>query len=464
MPSGATFLGSTPECLYTRTGTAVASEAVAGTRARGAGGDVERDFWLAFDLLRSHKDHVEFTVVRDWVQQALGEVCDSVQVDVAKSVLKQGAVQHLYGKLSAQVRAVQRCGGKRGGQAGLAAHELSTAVRSMRALHGLSSRVASPDLTDRPSTAPLPLQLKPGSSDAHLLTALHPTPAVCGRPREDALGYLAASEPFDRGFYAGPFGWISQEAAEFVVAIRSALVQPAAAGAAADGLQQRLASHAAAGPGPQSATAAEPSARQLGSSGNGNGSNGASQAQAAAAAAATEADSPAGATRLSLFAGVGIVPGSDTAQEWAELDLKVRQYERLLQGAPPLAAAPNINALWARLVVEELCRLGCNTFCVAPGEPPPAPCCCWWWWWCCCCCCLGDAVGCMLHAALALHTESCALIAQSTPLAAAAGSRSSPLTVAVAQHPRARIVPCIGDWMWRLRGADLPACMRLPAF
>ena len=152
MPSGATFLGSTPECLYTRTGTAVASEAVAGTRARGAGGDVERDFWLAFDLLRSHKDHVEFTVVRDWVQQALGEVCDSVQVDVAKSVLKQGAVQHLYGKLSAQVRAVQRCGGKRGGQAGLAAHELSTAIRSMRALHGLSSRVASPDLTDRPST------------------------------------------------------------------------------------------------------------------------------------------------------------------------------------------------------------------------------------------------------------------------------------------------------------------------
>jgi hypothetical protein len=37
VPSGASFLGSTPECLYTRTGAAVASEAVAGTRARGAG-------------------------------------------------------------------------------------------------------------------------------------------------------------------------------------------------------------------------------------------------------------------------------------------------------------------------------------------------------------------------------------------------------------------------------------------
>lgn len=32
-------------------------------------GDVEKDFWLAFDLLRSHKDHEEFTVVRDWVRQ-----------------------------------------------------------------------------------------------------------------------------------------------------------------------------------------------------------------------------------------------------------------------------------------------------------------------------------------------------------------------------------------------------------
>lgn len=64
---------------------------------------MQRDFWLAFDLLRSHKDHVEFTVVRDWVQHALGSVCEAVQVDVAKSVLKQGAVQHLYGKLSAQV-------------------------------------------------------------------------------------------------------------------------------------------------------------------------------------------------------------------------------------------------------------------------------------------------------------------------------------------------------------------------
>ena len=58
--------------------------------------------------------------------------------------------------------------------------------------------------------------------------------------------YLQDSEPFDRGFYAGPFGWVSGQGAEFVVAIRSAMVptdaaaitagQPSAA--AAGGVEQ----------------------------------------------------------------------------------------------------------------------------------------------------------------------------------------------------------------------------------
>ena len=53
---------------------------------------------------------------------------------------------------------------------------------------------------------------------------MHPTPAVCGRPRESARKVVAEAEPFDRGFYAGPFGWVSGVACEFAVAIRSALV------------------------------------------------------------------------------------------------------------------------------------------------------------------------------------------------------------------------------------------------
>ncbi|KAK9785594.1 hypothetical protein WJX73_010853 [Symbiochloris irregularis] len=34
-------------------------------------GIVEQDFWLSLDLLRSPKDHAEFTLVRDWVRNAL---------------------------------------------------------------------------------------------------------------------------------------------------------------------------------------------------------------------------------------------------------------------------------------------------------------------------------------------------------------------------------------------------------
>lgn len=69
-----------------------------------APGDLEKDFWYAFDLLRNPKDHVEFTLVRDFVRDALLEVCSRVDVDTEKSVLKQAAVQHLYGRLSGTLK------------------------------------------------------------------------------------------------------------------------------------------------------------------------------------------------------------------------------------------------------------------------------------------------------------------------------------------------------------------------
>lgn len=101
---GTVFFGSSPEQLFARNGDAVASEAVAATRPRGAPGDVQGDFWLALDLLRCGKDHREFVVVRDWVRDALQEVCEQVAVEREKSVLKHGAVQHLYGKLAGRLR------------------------------------------------------------------------------------------------------------------------------------------------------------------------------------------------------------------------------------------------------------------------------------------------------------------------------------------------------------------------
>lgn len=57
--------------------------------------------------------------------------------------------------------------------------------------------------------------------------------------------FIEQHEPFDRGFYAGPFGWVSGRGAEFAVAIRSALlpttgVDPTSTATSAPHLQARV--------------------------------------------------------------------------------------------------------------------------------------------------------------------------------------------------------------------------------
>jgi menaquinone-specific isochorismate synthase len=52
---------------------------------------------------------------------------------------------------------------------------------------------------------------------------LHPTPAVGGTPRAAALDAIHALEPFDRGRYAGPVGWVDADGdGEWAVALRCA--------------------------------------------------------------------------------------------------------------------------------------------------------------------------------------------------------------------------------------------------
>jgi isochorismate synthase EntC len=58
-----------------------------------------------------------------------------------------------------------------------------------------------------------------------LVSDLHPTPAVGGAPREDALAWLRCNEGLDRGWYAGPLGWVDPGGeGEFAVALRSMLL------------------------------------------------------------------------------------------------------------------------------------------------------------------------------------------------------------------------------------------------
>ena len=171
-PDGAAFVGSTPERLFSARDGHAASEAVAGTRPRGS--DEGEDAALAYEMLLSPKEHEEFAIVREEVRRALGTVADGgpggVKAELEKGVLRHFSVQHLYACLGAA--------------------------------------------------------LAPGKSEADVLNALHPTPAVCGHPRRAALDAIRVAEPFDRGLYAGPVGWVGVDSAEFAVAIRSALVSP----------------------------------------------------------------------------------------------------------------------------------------------------------------------------------------------------------------------------------------------
>ena len=56
-----------------------------------------------------------------------------------------------------------------------------------------------------------------------LLRILHPSPAVCGSPKKEALDWINTLETFSRGNYASPIGWVdSLGNSEFRVAIRGA--------------------------------------------------------------------------------------------------------------------------------------------------------------------------------------------------------------------------------------------------
>lgn len=104
----------------------------------------------------------------------------------------------------------------------------------VEALAPLCSELAAPDVPSLHATetmwhlgTPIVGTLKsPAPSSAELAALLHPTPAVCGTPRQSAMAVIQSLEPVDRGFYAGAVGWVdAQGDGDWYVAIRCARVQ-----------------------------------------------------------------------------------------------------------------------------------------------------------------------------------------------------------------------------------------------
>jgi menaquinone-specific isochorismate synthase len=68
-------------------------------------------------------------------------------------------------------------------------------------------------------------ELTDGSTSLDLIAVLHPTAAVAGTPTPAALELITELEPFDRGRYAGPVGWVGADGdGEWAVALRCAEV------------------------------------------------------------------------------------------------------------------------------------------------------------------------------------------------------------------------------------------------
>jgi menaquinone-specific isochorismate synthase len=69
-------------------------------------------------------------------------------------------------------------------------------------------------------------KLKPATSLLDVIAKLHPTAAVAGTPRDLAIALIEELEPYDRGGYAGPVGWVSADGSgELAIALRGGIIE-----------------------------------------------------------------------------------------------------------------------------------------------------------------------------------------------------------------------------------------------
>jgi menaquinone-specific isochorismate synthase len=164
----ACFLGATPETLVSLQGRAVHADCLAGSAARGA--TEAEDAAIGTALLADDKELREHAFVSRSLNDSLSTLCCEIQQPDAPTLRQFANVQHLHTPIEATTK------GQR--------HILE------------------------------------------LVEKLHPTAATAGLPREASLALIREHEPFSRGWYAGPIGWIDAEGGgEFAVALRSALLR-----------------------------------------------------------------------------------------------------------------------------------------------------------------------------------------------------------------------------------------------
>lgn len=163
---GTTFIGATPERLFSLRKQQLISDALAGSAPRGKSAIADREF--AQTLLKSEKEKREHQAVSNYLIKQL-EALGLTPQRSRRQLLKLNNIQHLWTLIKAEV----------------------------------------------------PSHLNP----IEIVAKLHPTPAVAGVPTNIACEKICEYETFDRALYAAPIGWLDfQGNAEFLVGIRSAMI------------------------------------------------------------------------------------------------------------------------------------------------------------------------------------------------------------------------------------------------
>ncbi len=164
----AAFIGASPELLLRRSGASLSTVALAGSTRRSS--DPAVDDHLGEQLLHSDKDRREQAIVTERIARTLRPHAVWVEAAPEPEIVKVANIQHL--------------------------------------------------------ATPVVAQLAEPRSAVELAGILHPTPAVGGEPKSAAKAAIAELEQMDRGWYAGPVGWMdATEDGEFCVALRSALLR-----------------------------------------------------------------------------------------------------------------------------------------------------------------------------------------------------------------------------------------------
>jgi menaquinone-specific isochorismate synthase len=166
--NGDCFIGASPERLVKKQGNEIFSTCLAGSIPRGK--TEEEDQFLGEQLLNDQKNLIEHRFVVEMIKEALEESCDELKLPDKPQLMKIRDIQHLYTPV------IGKC-------------------------HKDTSLLL-------------------------LVERLHPTPALGGLPKKAAVEKIRQVEVLDRGFYAGPLGWVDyNQNGEFAVSIRSGLIQ-----------------------------------------------------------------------------------------------------------------------------------------------------------------------------------------------------------------------------------------------